>query len=278
MGSRIADEFFKYAFLGRVSLGIYVDNCFAIGNSISGAIAILEKCEQFLQLRWNLQMKDASLEVMPVWGYGEFEDYNDRWRLVTSSKVLGHTLLHNGSTNGCFQATLASAWKQFWSNVGRPVFRKFSVKLKLRRLSLLVFPIVEFRLARWPFSMSKARQLDSAQRKMVGILLGLRKQLNHVGETFWQQKSAAISKHIGVENKWSNIWATGVVSWSEHIARNSYDACWCAKLSEFLPPDELSQRRSQNSGRHCVRASNGFASTRWFESVENAKTWLVCNT
>ena len=56
-------------------------------------------------------MKDTSLEAMPVWGYGEFEEYNNRWKLVTSFKVLGHTLSHNGSVDDCFKSTLASAWK-----------------------------------------------------------------------------------------------------------------------------------------------------------------------
>ena len=64
MVAELKFELEHLAFLGRASLGVYVDNLFSVSSSASGVISILEKCEQFLEERWNLKFKSSSLEVM----------------------------------------------------------------------------------------------------------------------------------------------------------------------------------------------------------------------
>ena len=76
--------FVDKCFLGKASLGIFIDNLFSLGNSVIRAIAILKDCEDYLSSQWNLKMKDSSLEVMPVSGYGDIEEYDGRWETCVS--------------------------------------------------------------------------------------------------------------------------------------------------------------------------------------------------
>ena len=100
---------------------------------------MLEDCEDFLQSQWRLKLKESSLEVLPVWGYGPAEDFNGRWQMVSESRVLGHYLQASGSIETCFQKTVKAAWRAFWGNIGGPTFQSFHVPLKMKRLQTLVF-------------------------------------------------------------------------------------------------------------------------------------------
>ena len=48
MISSLNNSFLENAFLGKVSIGVYVDNLFSVSNSVSGAIQQLEICATYL--------------------------------------------------------------------------------------------------------------------------------------------------------------------------------------------------------------------------------------
>ena len=70
-----------------------------------------------------------------------------RWKPVDTMRVLGHFLNHSWSIDKCFQFCLASAWRAFWGNIGKPCHRRFWLSLKLQRLKTIVWPIVDFRVS-----------------------------------------------------------------------------------------------------------------------------------
>ena len=89
-------------FAQAVSVGTWVDNCYAISYSASGVVRILNQAEEYLQQDWGLEIKPSSREVMPVIGHDEDLD-DDKWPIVKSMKCLGHLLEANGSVEQCFQ-------------------------------------------------------------------------------------------------------------------------------------------------------------------------------
>lgn len=259
------------AFLGRVSIGCYVDNLFAIGNSITGAVNMLQDCEAYLQEHWNLRLKPSSLEVMPVAGYGDVEEFSERWTLVSGFKVLGHRIQSSGAIDVCWDYTLKAAWRQFWGNIGRPAFRKFDVSLKRKRLESLVLSVIRFRLSRWPFCASKAKALDVVQRKMVGHILNFKFSPALSVEANLRRKQRLVSETIQV--RWSRIWASSVVKWSEHVSRNTLGCCWSAQIADICTPEQLALRRAQNHARPDTRSIAGFVALRWYESINCARTF-----
>jgi len=260
------------AFLNQVSIGTWVDNIFAFSNSVGGAISMLEDCERYLLTNWGLTLKANSLEFMPAWRYGPVEEVEERWKQVSSFRALGHILQPSGSIDGCFATTIASAWRAFWGNIGKAIFRNFQISVKLKRLQSIVFPVISFRLSRWPFTLSKAKALDRVQRKMVGIMLGVRLHPPETFEAFARRKNKLISATIN--KKWSVAWASQLISWKQHVDRNTAKCCRAARIAHFRTPAELSELRSLNNGRPLVRAEAGFTSMRWFESVEHASNYL----
>ena len=136
----------------------------------------------------------------------------------------------------------------------------------------LVFSVISFRLSRWPFTLSKAKALDRVQRKMVGIMLGVRLHPPESYEAFFRRKNMLISANM--KRKWSAALANQIVSWKQHVDRNTANCCWAARLANFRTPAELSRLRSLNNGRPLVRADAGFTSIRWFESVKRASNHL----
>lgn len=154
---------------------------------------------------------------MPVFGYGEIENYDSRWRLLSEFKALGHIITPSGSINACFSATMKAAWRQFWANIGRPTFKAFTVRLRLKRLESLVFSVINFCESRWPFSLTKAKSLDRVQRKMVGIIVNISVHPEESRESFWRRKNTLISSFIPKHRRWSAIWAKRSVCWHEHV-------------------------------------------------------------
>ena len=198
-----------------------------------------------------------------------------RWNVVSSFRILGHYIEDTGSINLCYSNTVAAMWRQFWANLGKPVFKRFHIKIKIARLDSLVFPILNFRFSRWPFSKSRAKSLDRVQRKMISICLGLRCLVNESGESFVQRRLARINEIIPFQKRWSYIWASRVVDWSNHVVRNTHGHCWSTQLIDVVSPEELAERRRDNYNRPCTRIVPGFTSTRWYESIEPANEWIL---
>ena len=181
--------------------------------------------------------------------------------------------MQTGSITACFTATINAAWKQFWANIGKPVFKPCHAQLKLTRLDTLVFPIINFRLSRWPFSIAKAKILDRVQRRMVGVIVNISVMPEDSKESFWRRKNKVISSLIPWHCRWSAIWAKRIVCWHEHVQRNTAGACWAHKLFSFRDPQALADLRTLNYGRPDVRAASGFTSIRWYEAVHKAMEW-----
>ena len=153
-------------------------------------------------------------------------------------------------------------------NLGKPNHKRFALRVKLRRLHSLVFPVIGFRLTRWPFALARAKALDCIQRRMVGFLLSLTKSPTESPIDFFRRKQRAVSKVIGT-GKWSEIWRSRISTWHTHVLRNSFNLSWCAKIVQHRTPAELADRRRNNaSGRPGTRALPGFFSTRWWEAAE----------
>ena len=258
-----------------VSIGTWVDNAFALSDSVNGATMLLDELESYLRSEWALTVKPSSREFMPVWGADDADSQVDGWKHVKVFKALGHLLEHNGSVESCFKSTVNSAWRSFWGNVGKPVFKKFGMSIRLARIKRLVFPVVSYRFVRWPFSRTRAARLDKIQTEMTAIVLGIRKLEGETPQAYAHRRNKEVRSAIPFLDRWSTVWAQRILSWYQHVDRNTMSACWVSNIWHVKTPEDLEKRRRDNSSRRpSVRCVPGWGALRWTESISSAENHI----
>ena len=131
---------------------------------------------------------------MPVYGHCP-ENIPEHWPLSTEFHALGHILSPDGSISPCLDRSIKQAWKAFWANVGSSCLKPFALKLRLKRLDTFVFPVISYRMARWPYQITAAKRLDALQRKMISILLNLKTNPEDTPEIFSRRRGRIAAKH-----------------------------------------------------------------------------------
>ena len=179
------------------------------------------------------------------------------------------------SYNTCIYKSYSTEWRAFWANIGRPCFNKFGIKLKLHRLKSLVFPILNFRISRWPFSHRWGNLLDRTQRAMIARCLNLKCSTDESFDAFSRRKNRVICQCITPENRWSYVWCTRITTWHAHVMRNTNSSCLSSRIVEIRSPSELEARRRDNNNRPAVRCFSGFSSTRWYDCVPVAQAYVA---
>ena len=174
----------------------------------------------------------------------------------------------------CFQATLRSLWRSFFANAGAASEKKLPSRCKLALLERATKPVLSFRVTRWPFLVTRARQLDTIQRKMLGILLDLHPGPDQSAVDFIRHRAREAGRLQRQCGSWSKLWAASVMSWNDHLQREHNNATWPAQLSRLRTPQELQVRRLQLGGRPQTRAQSGWIKIRWFESIQAAQQHL----
>ena len=189
------------------------------------------------------------MSFLPSWREDFAQAIRERWKRVSTFVVLGHRLQQTGSIESCFDFVVRQAWKAFWKNVGQASCSRMSVRLRISMIERVVFPILNFRLSRWPFTLKYSRRLCTIQRKMVAVVLRVRILPGESPGCFVSRKQRAISREIPPFKSWSYIWASRVDTWALHIVRNTNNRVWAARIADFRNAEELEARRLANPSR-----------------------------
>ena len=111
---------------------------------------------------------------------------------------------------------------------------------------------------------------------MFQIALGLKPTPDESWSCFVRRRHKRVGEYLPSKKLWSAVWAQRVVNWQHHIDRNTNNACWSARLSNFRSPEELADRRVASAqNRPQVRIAPGFTSKRWSESVSDAADYIT---
>ena len=263
------DSWMTYGFQKRAIAGAWVDNIYVISDSPHKAIHILNQAESHLISNWSLHFKPSSKSIMPVRGC-EQACTDPGYRVVTRFDALGHVLLSTGSCHVCFDETLKSAWKQFWIHVSPKCRGKLPIKLRLDFMNRFVRPIIRYRCPRWPFSKHKSRLLDIVQRKMLRIVSGIQRKPDETPETFSRRSARLVAVAQHEQGRWSDMWASSVVTWAAHVLRNTNNGSWSFQLLNLQSSTALREIRAFNSNRPGTRAAPGYLPVRWTDGLANA--------
>ena len=243
---------------------------YAVGHSAHNVTTMLDQFGQELQTRWQCSFKPSSKEVLVAKGNPNDIPSNASWALVSRMNVLGHCIQNDGGTDSCFEATIRSLWRSFFSNAGKMGAKGLPIKSKMKLLDRATQPILSFRLTRWPFLKSRALQLDRIQRQMLAFMLRLHPLTGQDATDFKRWRARETGKPQREAGKWSVLWAASVINWNEHLHRARNSDTWAAQLMCLRSPEELRRRRAE-FGRPNTRLRSGWIHARWFESVEHAR-------
>ena len=142
-------------------------------------------------------------------------------------------------------------------------------------------PLFAAKCARWPFTKKRAQRLDRAQFRMIWKILALPKESHETPDMYRMRAGRLVSGHVKRLGSWSDLWATLVLNWSDHLRRPANRGSFAAQLYGIQDVSWLLQRarfvcftRSLSAGRTGTRATNCAPKARWEESLDVAIEWL----
>ena len=258
---------------GILTMSTFVDNLFVAGKSCAAVTRILDDAEQFLQSHWELHIKPSSRKVLAPANCNDTSTTDSvKWPICMEMKVLGSRIQSDGGIDTCFDEALGKAWRAFFANCAGANVDRFALSYKMTLIQRSVVPVLRFKWSRWPFTISRARQLDAMQRRMYSIVMRLRPEAGQTAQSFvrWRgRKAADLQRRQGA---WSKSWAHAVLSWASHLERDRNSTTWAAMVSSIRSPQELAERRAA-FGSPFTRSAPGFICRRWFESLSVADEW-----
>ena len=179
-----------------------------------------------MQRHWKLELKPSSREMLVhssllispnAKQLGEWEVRTD------CLDALGFTIHVDGSHHAMLDAAVAKAWKSFWRQRMRSAGR-LPVRLAMQNMTRAVWAGLRYRLSPIAPAPTLRKRLDSAQRKMVGMLHGpIRappgEQLTpaEAAAAYHKGISKLISEHGG---PWGERWQALAGSWRAHLQRH----------------------------------------------------------
>ena len=180
----------------------------------------------------------------------------------------------DGSIHVCLEHAKKQAWAAFWKNVSTTDMKQFSLKWRLAKIKTIVEPVLVYRLTRYPFTKTAAKNLDNLQRRMISIALNLRKHEDEEPETFVRRRGRIAATHQRTMGCWSRKWAKLIVGWAAHVQRDTGGISWTKKILHIRSNDELAWRRAE-TGRPGTRSQPGFTCRRWWESIQIAQDFVT---
>jgi hypothetical protein len=258
----------------KFALASFVDNLLSPATTPKDAIDILEDCESYLKRNWKLQYGEDSKEYLMCRGHPHYQVCVPGWKHVTCMKSLGHHLDENGGIKSCFSQTIGAMWRSFFGNYGKGL-RKCTKVAKMRFLRSSISPIASFRWARWPYQVTYASKLDTVQRQMIGMMMGIRPRPHEDAQDFTRRRRLTTGHVASRHGRWSAAWRDSLMSWHAHVTRNHDTKAWSLPLLEWHSDDWLDEQRLLSSSgptesRTDTRARSGKPHKRWSEGLQQA--------
>lgn len=207
---------------------------------------MMREVEATLESRWALQIKPGSREYLiprgstPVAtpGLGEWSScppLATRWRATGAPDPIGR---RQGQPCGAPSTDVARAERPRASHGRR------SAACLLRRA---VRPVLDFYNTRWALTTQLLSEVDRAQRRMVAVLLGARKEPAETPEGFARRRARQAGQLAAREGLWSERCAMRVIAWNHYLRRDRNQNSWPVRLLQWRGEEWLRQRRVQQN-------------------------------
>ena len=188
-------------------------------------------------------------------------------------KTLGHHPDDDGSVRSCSRHVFAATSGSFWGNASKGLL-KSSRAAKLRFLCTSMCTIARFRCSRWPYTRSLAKRLDAEQRRYLYRLFPVKPHPGETIDNFYHRRHLTTCRLAQRVGKWSEMWASDVVKWRDHVRRGHDIHAWSPKLllwsGQGWPGLQRLWHSAFGESRTKTRALRGCVHRRWEEGVHTA--------
>ena len=191
---------------------------------------------------------------------------------------LGHLISDDGSIRACWSDAKARMWRAFWANCSRN--QNLPLDRRLLLLGRAVQPVFSFKCARWPVQSTIAKEVQSLQKRMVTVMMGIRMLPHETPASFRRRRARLASTHMSSGICWARVWATRWRDWDRHLARHpehaaskllkSRDSAWLRARRWLFAPAASSARHAWTiaAGRTDTRVAAGAVQQRWAASTD----------
>ena len=159
----------------------------------------------------------------------------------------------------------------------------------MKALTLLersVYPVLNFRISRWPPQKVIAQELDRTHAAMIASIFRISPGPGETPASFCRRRMRAAHSIARDRGQWSKRWFNRFEQWNEHLDRHPSHPC--SRILKTRDADWLVSRRALfaaanpirwNSwtclaGRSDTRACSGHVAQRWENGRNFARTQL----
>ena len=138
----------------------------------------------------------------------------------------------------------------------------------------IIRTIASFRWSRWPYTKTYGAKLDALQRKFLTSLMQIKCKPGEPYDAFVQRRHISGGHLARACGRWSQAWASSVISWNAHVHRAHDTNAWSHELLEWQPDAWLTLQRFLFSALHASRTPTisyrGHVHQRWEAGIRLA--------
>ena len=129
------------------------------------------------------------------------------WEFVEDCQILGYCIQSDGGVRRAWTLVKQRIQRALFANARAPGFKRLSALSKVAMLGRVLCPIFLYGAQTWPPSHAFCVEVNSFQRKIIGISLGLRKTTDEDPASFVRRRGRMASRLIEeTDTWWTRLW------------------------------------------------------------------------
>lgn len=180
------------------------------------------------------------------------------FKRVECLSVLGHTVASDGSSRPDGARARAAMWRSFYRCCASKAARSLPWSKKRSLLRSAVRPVLDFYSIRWALTTRLLGGVDRAQRRMVAIVLGARKEPGEIPEGFVRRRARHAGDTAARDGLRSERRAQRVLAWQDGNATEmpgqpyfcngmERSVCKSAVYSKTQPPHTWGEQQPESA-------------------------------
>lgn len=200
----------------------WVDNIYTLGYGSSACTIAIELIFKRLESDWDLRCKAQSAEVMACRDCPDHAVLSEKWLQTCDCIILGWLIQSDRGMSRAWNEFKAKLMGAFYTNLRAPGFKKLTANQFTSMLGRALGPIALYYAQTWPPSYRVAEDIDTLQRKLLGIAVVISRRADEEWVDFVRRRSRKDASLIEFHsNWWSRQWFVRAKSWNDHLARGS---------------------------------------------------------
>ena len=169
---------------------------------------------------WQCKIKPDSREILAPRGSSTVSAISSPWSTPSSMKILGHIVHENCSIRPAWNDLKSKLWRAYFALVKATKWKRLGTNRKCSLISRTMASVVRWATSSWPPQEGIANEMNTFQRKIFGMALGIRKLPLEEPSEFSKRRARWVRGFCERYEWWSRIWYVQSVKWEGHLQRD----------------------------------------------------------